>query len=235
MIAMGRMIGQLSWEIEKMIGRRRIHDDAEIEKSDLFNCFGCAISDPSIIKGVSWFSVEQVGRMQDRLGTPFLHPIKEWKNHLIWGGSNSYDQYLIADRTLQEHLDANFTNLTSPVILTSLDTLNNFTITATKFSVRLAMEFRRWAGYDQTFLMLDPSGRRLVALNDELGYTLVCRDPELHPDPFEGITDLLLVDMFHRDVLEFGKNNIEIGLFEHISKDILPFVEERAWVRKEVE
>jgi hypothetical protein len=111
-----------------------------------------------------------------------------------------------------------------------LDCNAGLTIQADRFSASLALKFLQWAGYKDEFLAIDPSGRRALYLDNDLEYILYSRDPTANEFPFSKITDSEIVDVFFRDLKEFGIENLAKGLYHHIDSKLIARCEEyRAW------
>lgn len=187
----------------------------------LFKSHGCKVCDFGEIKRATWFSVNSIQVSSIVPEMKFVRPIDGWANHFIWGGTFSLKSHLIGEKTIEEHMDRIFERAGKSFFLTTLERDSGLTIEAESFTMQLAVDFLRWSGHQQEVLIVDTEGRRSVLLNDSSEYMIYCRDPLLHPNPFYGITDKDVIDDFALDLINFGPENLDIGLYRHIESDLI--------------
>lgn len=202
--------------------------EPSVVSDPIFRLYDCKVCDGDLLDSVDWIPSDLVQRSKHPNFPYYVRPIQEFASHVIWGGGFGHENYKIAGILLEEELERKLNSSGNRVVIANVAFESRFVIEASHFSFSLADSFLRWSGHQQQYMAILPKDRLLIMQDEELEYLLYCRDPRIHANPFEQISDSNLVDVFGRDKARFASPAIDVTRLPMLEDEILPYTLEKS-------
>ena len=156
----------------------------------------------------------------------FARPIAGQRNHLIWGGSYSRENYTINGVRIEDAIENKLSAVNGEILLANLSIPNPIVIRTCKFDFAVWSDFVEANAYDQQMAIVAPTAGISFFFDEELEYVLYSRVETEHPDPFPGITDQDLAEAFVADSAAHRRHG-DRGRLPFLQEELLPDTEER--------